>query len=261
MCLGCMWLCSSCGDRFWHLPVQLAHLAWMASGIAPSPGQRHGQACQHVRAASHRVQPLCYQQDKRSNVGQGKGAAELRNRRFIYNKACSQSRQRRYSQRRDLNSVQSFHISVHLCEGFYNTFIRRRSCLLARESHTQPVADRLLKPLAASLSTLPNQHKFAKALKLVHHIVAFCLASLLACLLLPLLLHLLVVLPCFPPSAAAVLLLGSSSPWFFFCCWLHCPCQDPEHPGRALMTHAHAVVQEAAQIITDFTAQDACKAH
>ncbi|KAL0027855.1 hypothetical protein WJX77_010971 [Trebouxia sp. C0004] len=101
---------------FWHLPVQLAHLAWMASGIAPSPGQRHGQACQHVRAASHRVQPLCYQQDKRSNVGQGKGAAELRNRRFIYNKACSQSRQRRYSQRRDLNSVQSFHISVHLCE-------------------------------------------------------------------------------------------------------------------------------------------------
>ncbi len=35
-------------------------------------------------------------------------------------------------------------------------------------------------------------------------------------------------------------------------------CQDPEHPGRTLMTHAHAVVQEASQNTRGCTD---CKAH
>lgn len=37
-------LCSSCGDRYWHPPVESTHVAWMASGMAPSSGQPQGQA-------------------------------------------------------------------------------------------------------------------------------------------------------------------------------------------------------------------------
>ena len=66
-----------------------------------------------------------------------------------------------------------------------------------------------------------------------------------------------------PLSSSPVFFCCSSpsSPGFFFCCWLQRPCQDLEHPGRALLTHAHAVVREASQTTEGFTAQDACKTH
>lgn len=42
------------------------------------------KACQYVLAPSRRLQPLCQQQDKRSNVGQGKGILN-----FIRSASCS----------------------------------------------------------------------------------------------------------------------------------------------------------------------------
>lgn len=41
----------------------------------------------------------------------------------MYNKACSHSRQRRYSRRRELNSVQSFDMSVQFRKGALNEIL------------------------------------------------------------------------------------------------------------------------------------------
>ncbi len=92
---------------------------------------------------------------------------------------------------------------------------------------------------------------------------SFFLSSPVSLLLLPLSSSP-VFFPCLLPLSSSPVFFccsSPSSPGFFFCCWLQRPCQDLEHPGRALLTHAHAVVREASQTTEGFTAQDACKTH
>lgn len=87
-------------------------------------------------------------------------------------------------------------------------------------------------------------------------------------------LHLLLLLPCFPfpsflfpvffcwsspssPSAVDFPFCFSASPFLPLRLLLLLARQDPEHPGRALMTHAHAVVREASQDTEGWTASRA----